>query len=113
MGPRPALVDGRGLHQGYKAIDKSIEKRRALKEPCPTTGQSFAVRAAGTVEQGLEFSVGDVYIVRECDRAAIPIELTDNDNNPYFVSAAFPGSISDYPAPPESTNEKDETSRPS
>lgn len=102
-----------GGQQGYKVIYKSIKKRRARKEPCPTKGQSFAVHAAGIDEQGIEFSVGDVYIVLECDRDAILIELTDNDNNPYFVSAAFIASISDYPAPPESTNDEDETSRPS
>ena len=94
MGPRPALADGRGLQQGYKAIDKSIEKRRALKEPCPTTGQSFAVRAAGTVEQGLEFSVGDVYIVLECDRAAIPMRALAGDHQTRSERSCFPQIIS-------------------
>ncbi|OZD38991.1 hypothetical protein CH252_31000 [Rhodococcus sp. 06-1477-1B] len=87
------------------AIAKAVRGRRARRVPCPTIGRSFVVNTVDSDEQGLEFREGDTYSVLECDGDAILVEMTGNADNPFFVSAAFLASISDYPAPPDSRRE--------
>ncbi|MFG6475083.1 hypothetical protein ACFXP7_01705 [Microbacterium sp. P06] len=96
-------------HKTAKAIAKAARERRARRVPCPTIGGRFVVLTTDTDEQGLEFREGDTYDVLECDGDATLVEMTGNADNPFFVSAAFLASISDYPAsdPPREAHVED------
>ena len=81
----------RPLEAGVKSLffSKSTDKIK---------GKTFSVTSDGTDEQGLTFKVGDEYKVWESDKTSILIEKIGDSNNPYFVSAKFLRSISDFPA---------------
>ena len=59
--------------------------------------ETFTVTSSGIDEQGLSFAVGDQFRVMEWDGDTVQIEKMGNVNNPYFVSAEFLRSISNFP----------------
>ena len=88
----------RGVEAGGKVVAKFtkgvLEKRNA---PCPAKGQVFDVRSEGADAQGLALHPGDQYRVLEGDGDAILIEVLGGSDNPYFVSAQFLTTVSDFP----------------
>lgn len=93
-----ALVAGSGAVAGATAIYgiyKHREKHNMLKGKAqsPTV---YVVDKAGKSNDGLEFFDGDKFKVLEVDGDAVLIEKIGDQNNPYFVSATFLKSVSDY-----------------
>ena len=84
---------GKLLETGVKKVRKKISEK-SMDE---VKGKTFTVTSSGADEQGLTFNVGDEYRVMERDGNAIQIEKIGDSNNPYFVSAEFLRSISDFP----------------
>ena len=58
--------------------------------------QIYTVKTEGTSNEGLLFKVNDKFRVLEQDGDAVLIEKIKDEHNPYFVSAKFISSISDY-----------------
>ena len=85
----------RTLEAGGKAV---VKKLFSGKSKDKIKGKTFSVTSDGKDEQGLVFKAGDKYKVWESDKDSIMIEKIGDSNNPYFVSAKFLRSISDFPA---------------
>lgn len=89
---------GRGAEAGGKGIFKlakdAIEKRNA---PCPAKGQVIDVVSDGEDGKGLVLQAGDQYRVLEGDGDAILIEVLGGPDNPFFASAQFLATVSDFP----------------
>ena len=83
----------RSTEAGVKTIIKKVSKRLFSKKDSPI----YAVETYGKNNEGIEFQVGDLFRVLESDGDAVLIEIIDNPNNPYFVSADFLRTISKYP----------------
>ena len=56
----------------------------------------YIVNSQGISNEGVKFNIGDKFRVLETDKDAVLIEIVGNENNPYFASADFLKSISDY-----------------
>ena len=69
-------------------IDKNLEAKHIL----------YSVTKSGRSNEGIEFGGGDQYCVIETDGDSVLIEKIGDENNPYFVSAEFLNTISDYNA---------------
>lgn len=95
---RGYVRDGRS---GSGRLDEAGGKRiyRKLKErgaPCTTKGAVFKVTTDGE-DGGLNLHTGDEFRVLECDGAAILVEVLGDADNPYFISADFLRTVSDFP----------------
>ena len=77
---------------GGAYIYKKHNKRKQLSDAAII----YTINAEGSSNEGLLFNVGDQFRVLEKDGDAALIEKLEDDNNPYFVSASFLRSISDY-----------------
>lgn len=77
---------------GIKKIRSHNENKKYTKENVIT----YSVTETGASNEGVMFRKGDVYKVLERDGDSVLVELIGNHNNPYFVSADFLSSISDY-----------------
>ena len=84
---------GRVIEAGVKTVIKKAIKKLSSKKELPV----YAVDTYGKSNDGVEFKVGDLFRVLESDGDAVLIEIIDNPNNPYFVSADFLRTISQYP----------------
>lgn len=58
--------------------------------------KTYNIIKSATSNEGVVFQVGDTCRVLGRDDDSILVELIGADNNPYFVSADFLGSISDF-----------------
>lgn len=79
---------------GTKKIIKTVKKY--IKDKKTENIGCIVVHTDGTSNEGLVFKNGDKYRVLERDKDAILIEKLGDDNNPYFVSADFLSSISEF-----------------
>lgn len=86
-------IIGKGSEFAVKKIAKRI-KSSDKKEECNV--KIFTVTSDGRSNNGLKFNIGDKYKVLESDEKSILIEKIGDANNPYFVSADFLSSISDF-----------------
>ena len=89
------------IRSGEAVIKKCIkEATKIVKNKSENTGQNaqriFEVISNGKSDGGLELNVGDKYRVLETDGESILIEKIGDSNNPYFVSADFLRSISNF-----------------
>ena len=90
----------------YKACEIGVKKCvKAIKSHQTTTDKNsesqhilYSVIKPGVSNEGIEFSVGCQYRVLETDEDSVLIEKIGDQNNPYFVSAEFLSSISEYNA---------------
>ena len=90
----------------YKACEIGVKKCvKAIKSHQTTTDKNsesqhilYSVIKPGVSNEGVEFSVGCQYRVLETDGDSVLIEKIGDKNNPYFVSAEFLSSISNYNA---------------
>ena len=75
--------------KAVKTIKKSSQKRKHDLN-------IYTVTRNGKSNEELRFAIGDKYKVLEMDGDSILIEKIGDSNNPYFVSADFLSSISDF-----------------
>lgn len=93
------IIAGTGavIYKGGETIVKKIIKKMN-KEELQGTSDSivYSVTAGGVSNDGLEFKIGDRFIVLETDKDVMLIEKIGDDNNPYFVSEEMLKNISNY-----------------
>ena len=86
----------------YKCSEVAVKKAyRTLKGLTDKTdrvelSQVYKVIADGEVGKNLMLYVGDTYRILESDGESVLIEKIGDTNNPYFVSADFLRSVSDF-----------------
>lgn len=80
-------VEGVVEHFAKKATERKLEAQSVV---------IYLVHTEGVSNEGLKFSVGDQVRVLAVDGDAALIEKIGDANNPYFVSAKYLASISDY-----------------
>lgn len=78
-----------GAKRGFKKAQKRYIKNSSEE-------MVFEVTSMGKDKSGLELNTGDKYRVLDSDGEAILIEKLGDSNNPYFVSADFLSTISDF-----------------
>ncbi len=94
-----ALLMGSGYiigKGGEFVIKKAVKSIKNSKKKEGYNVKIFTVTANGKSNNGLKFNIGDKYKVLESDEKSILIEKIGDVNNPYFVSADFLSSISDF-----------------
>ena len=80
-----------------KAVKETVKKIKSKNgKTMPSEERIFAVISNGKSDCGLELNVGDKYRILETDGDAILIEKIGDPNNPYFVSADFLQSVSNF-----------------
>lgn len=79
---------------GVKKIIKIVESNPVRK--VKKQSKIFEVHTESKSNEGLVFKVGDKINVLEIDKDSVLIEKIGDSNNPYFVSADFLKSISDF-----------------
>lgn len=77
------------LKKVVKTVKKSNKKEKQLTK-------IYTVIANGKSNDELTFNIGDKYKVLESDGKSVLIEKIGDTNNPYFVSADFLSSISNF-----------------
>ena len=82
--------------KGFDAAKQKITIMKEAKEQAAEASIVYTVTKEGRSNEGLEFNIGDQFRVLERDGDAVLIEKLRDENNPYFVSAKFLSSISDY-----------------
>ncbi len=86
-------IIGKGTELVVKKAVKIIKKsNKREKQPI----KIYTVIANGKSNDDLEFNIGDKYRVLEADGKSILIEKIGDANNPYFVSADYLSSISNF-----------------
>lgn len=77
-----------------KKIYKTVKNLNTKKKRNEST--VYDVTANGKTVEDLEFNIGEQYRILESDGDSILIEKIGDSNNPYFVSADFLSSVSDF-----------------
>lgn len=92
------LVLGAGalLAEGRHVITDKVSAAIAKKNQSRDAAVVHVVEKEGTSNEGLVFKVGEAFKVLEIDGDAALVEKLGDANNPYFVSARFLRTISDY-----------------
>ena len=90
-----ALLGGGGVYVGGKVKTKIKNNLDAQKKK-EESAIIHTITKDGKSNEGKIFEVNDKFKVLELDGDAAMIEIMNDDNNPYFVSAKFLASISDY-----------------
>jgi hypothetical protein len=85
-----------GVAQGGKKVKNHFSAKFEEKKQLSDAAIIYTINTEGISNEGLLFNVGDQFRVLEKDGDAALIEKLEDDNNPYFVSASFLSSISDY-----------------
>ena len=80
---------------GVKKCIKTIKSRQNSKAE-ELKGKIYLVTAAGVSTEGIIFIAGNQFRVLEKDQDSVLIEKIGDSQNPYFVSAEFLRSISDF-----------------
>lgn len=90
-------VIGRGAEAGGKGIANRIKASRQKRaERARHTAEIFTVTADAVCGGGLVLRVGDRFRALSRDDDAVLIEVLDDDENPYFVSAEILVKVSNY-----------------
>ena len=90
-----ALTGGGVVACGVAIKNKVAEKLDEKKKEA-AAAVIYTVKIEMQSNEGLVFKVGDQFKILEVDGDAALIEKLGDSNNPYFVSAGFLKSISDY-----------------
>lgn len=80
---------------GEVAVKKTYKKVKSLNEK-EETAKIYNVTVNGKGGKDLVMNCGDTYKILESDGESILIEKIGDSNNPYFVSADFLRTVSDY-----------------
>lgn len=84
---------------GMKKCVKTIQSHQSTADKDWKSRHNLhSVIKPGISNEGIEFFVGSQYRVLETDGDSVLIEKIGDDNNPYFVSAEFLQTISNYKA---------------
>ena len=75
---------------------KTIKKRLSSIKHLENVEQVYSVTSFGESNEGVIFPTGSQYSVLEIDGDSVLIEKIGDNNNPYFVSAEFLSSISNF-----------------
>ena len=81
-----------GAKAGISYIKGKISESKGLS----SNGKVYDVLSYGKSNEDLEFKIGDKFAVLEIDADAVLIEKIGDHNNPYFVSAQFLRTISNF-----------------
>ncbi|RKJ71316.1 hypothetical protein D7X33_22495 [Butyricicoccus sp. 1XD8-22] len=105
-GPKKLIILTMGagyvvFRSGEAVVKKAVKETvKIVKSKNGKTMQSveriFDVISNGKSDGGLELNVGDKYRILETDGEAILIEKIGDPNSPYFVSADFLQSVSNF-----------------
>lgn len=87
---------GRGAEAGGKRIIKRVKVARQKKTGGRERAVTFTVAIEADCGGGLTLHAGNEFRVLSRDGDAVLIEVLENANNPYFVSAKTLVSISDF-----------------
>lgn len=87
---------GYGLGKTIEIGGKEILKRISKKSKKVSGTNIYVVQCDGQSNEGLHVKIGDSIKVLEIDNDAVLIEKKGDTDNPYFVSADFLRSISDF-----------------
>lgn len=91
---------GRSSEAGGKGIAKRVKAARQKKAAKARESiATFTVVAEADCGGGLSLRAGDEFRVLSRDGDAVLIEVLNDADNPYFVSAEILMSVSDYPGP--------------
>lgn len=80
---------------GVKKLIKIVESNPVKREKYQSK-VFFVVHTESKSNEGVAFKVGDKISILEIDKDSVLIEIIDDANSPYFVSADFLKSISDF-----------------
>lgn len=90
------VIIGGGAVAAGTAIKKKIDNKLEQKKLGEKKAIVYTIRQESVSNEGLLFRKGDKFKVLELDGDAALIEIMENVNNPYFVSAKFLSNISNY-----------------
>lgn len=88
------VIGGLGIAAGGVAASKKIKNSSSAE--IYDLNKKYTVKKSSTDKAGLALNIGDVFKVLESDGDAILIEIIGNDDNPFFVSAEWLETISDF-----------------
>ena len=77
------------------AIKQVVKKVKNLNKK-PEAIKTYTATANGKGSKDLILNIGDTYRILETDGESVLIEKIGDSNNPYFVSADFLRSVSDF-----------------
>ena len=75
---------------------KKIRNHNGNKKCAIENAKTYSVTETRASNEGVVFRNGDTYRILERDGESVLVELIGNENNPYFVSADFLSSISEF-----------------
>lgn len=81
---------------GEFIVKKAVKTVKKLSKKENHDVRIYTVTSNGKSNDELEFIIGDRYKVLKSDGDCILIEKIGDSNSPYFVSAGFLSSISDF-----------------
>lgn len=82
---------------GVKKCIKAFKAHRATQTKCLEDDENtYSVISLNTSNEGVEFPVGTKFKVLEIDGNSVLIEKIGEKDNPYFVSAEFLSTISNF-----------------
>lgn len=80
-----------------KKCIKTFKTHQATKTKYLEANENlYFVTSPGTSNEGIEFSIGTKFKILEKDGDSVLIEIIEDKNNPYFVSAEFLCNISNF-----------------
>ncbi len=86
----------RTTEAGIKLVINKVKDNKEKQNSDFEEDVYYTVNSQGESNEGVNFNIGDRFRVLEVDRDAVLIEISGNENNPYFASADFLKSISNY-----------------
>ena len=98
---------GRSGEAGAKVIVNKFRNTLHASSNYPHFGETFTVTATTEVAEGLILNEGSTFHVLEQDQGSVLIAVSDDKNNPYFVSAEKLSKISNYSPGTEAPREDD------
>lgn len=78
-----------------KKIKRTVKQNKEKKQK-NIEARIYTILTPGKSADDVAFAMGDQFRVLESDGDAVLIKKIEDDNNPYFVSAALLRKISDY-----------------
>ena len=82
-----------GVKKGGLAIKSHIDSKNKIDT---STKNIYHVTSDGVSNEGVSLVVGNQYRVLERDGDSVLVEIIGDNNNPYFMSADFLRSVSDF-----------------
>ena len=87
---------------GELGVKKCIEviklRKTSRTQYCDPRIIIYSVTSSGMSNEGVEFKIGNHFRVLESNGESVLIEKIGDEDNPYFVSAKFLRTISDFEA---------------